>query len=65
MLPAGRYRLSGLLRSEWTKIRTVRSTMWTLGATVVLGIGIGALVCAVSRSLALGSSSRLYFDAPA
>ena len=39
-LPAGRYGISGLLRSEWTKLRTVRSTMWTLGVTVMLGIGI-------------------------
>ncbi len=42
-LPPGRYGMSGLLRSEWTKLRTVRSTMWTLGVTVLLGIGISAL----------------------
>ena len=33
----------GALRSEWTKLRTVRSTMWTLLVTVVLGIGISIL----------------------
>jgi ABC-type transport system involved in multi-copper enzyme maturation permease subunit len=33
----------GLIRSEWTKIRTVRSTVWTLGVLVVLGIGLSAL----------------------
>ena len=43
VLPAGRYRMSGLLRSEWTKMRTVRSTMWTLGVTVVLAIGLSAI----------------------
>jgi ABC-2 type transport system permease protein len=32
------------LRSEWTKIRTVRSTMWTLGVMLVLVLGIGLLV---------------------
>ena len=41
-LPPGRYGIPGLLRSEWTKLRSLRSTMWTLGVTVVLGIGISA-----------------------
>lgn len=39
----GRYGPVQLLRSEWTKLRSVRSTMWTLGVTVVVVIGIGAL----------------------
>lgn len=34
------------LRSEWTKIRTVRSTFWTLLAAVVFGVGLGALISA-------------------
>jgi hypothetical protein len=37
-------RLSHALRSEWTKIRTVRSTMWTLGSMMVLVVGITLLV---------------------
>jgi ABC-2 type transport system permease protein len=49
VLPAGRYRMSGLLRSEWTKMRTVRSTMWTLGTTVVLAIGLSAIACIETR----------------
>ncbi|MFD6532567.1 ABC transporter permease subunit [Streptomyces sp. NPDC060184] len=32
------------LASEWTKIRSVRSTMWTLGTMVALLMGIGMLV---------------------
>ncbi|MEU1088119.1 ABC transporter permease [Streptomyces sp. NPDC005576] len=32
------------LASEWTKIRSVRSTMWTLGTMVALLVGIGVLV---------------------
>lgn len=40
---AGRYGPLQLLRAEWTKLRSVRSTMWTLGVTVVVVIGIGAL----------------------
>ncbi|MGA2804260.1 MAG: ABC transporter permease subunit [Acidimicrobiales bacterium] len=49
-LPPGRYGMSGLLRSEWTKLRSLRSTMWTLGITVVLGIGISALATAETRA---------------
>lgn len=32
-----------LLRSEWTKIRSIRSTMWSLGLLVVLTIGFAVL----------------------
>jgi ABC-type transport system involved in multi-copper enzyme maturation permease subunit len=35
--------LGGALRSEFTKIRSVRSTYWTLLALVVACVGIGAL----------------------
>jgi len=49
-LPPGRYSFANLLHSEWTKLRTVRSTWWTLGVTVLLGIGIGALVTAETRA---------------
>jgi ABC-type transport system involved in multi-copper enzyme maturation permease subunit len=36
--------LGQALRSEWTKIRTVRSTVWTLSVMLVLVIGINLLV---------------------
>jgi hypothetical protein len=39
----GRAGFGGTLRSEWTKIRSVRSTLWTLLATAVITIGISAL----------------------
>jgi ABC-2 type transport system permease protein len=44
-LPAtvGRASFGGALRSELTKIRSVRSTYWTLLALVVACVGIGAL----------------------
>ena len=64
-LPHGHYRFSGLLRSEWTKLRTVRSTMWTLAITVVLGIGLSALLTAITRDhwAAMSLSDRASFDA--
>jgi len=40
---AGRASFAGTLRSEFTKIRSVRSTYWTLLATLVVVIGMGAL----------------------
>ncbi|MEV0228463.1 ABC transporter permease subunit [Nonomuraea sp. NPDC050786] len=43
-----------ILRSEWTKIRSVRSTVWTLAATVVMMIGFGALISASARGAAEG-----------
>ena len=39
----GRSGFSGALRSEWTKIRSVRSTAYTLLATAVVTIGISTL----------------------
>ncbi|MCU1488910.1 MAG: putative transporter transrane protein [Acidimicrobiaceae bacterium] len=42
--PAGRYGLPDAIRSEWTKLSTVRSTAWTLLVTVVAAVGLGALV---------------------
>jgi ABC-2 type transport system permease protein len=53
-----------VLRSEWTKFRSVRSTFWALTATVVLGIGLGA---AISAAAAYGyakssASGKLSWD---
>ena len=36
--------------SEWTKIRSVRSTLWTLGIAVFLTIGLPCLFAAVTAS---------------
>jgi ABC-type transport system involved in multi-copper enzyme maturation permease subunit len=41
--PSGRAGFVGAVRSEFTKIRSVRSTYWTLIALVVACVGIGAL----------------------
>lgn len=57
--PAGLYaspipvRTPGLgdaIASEWTKIRSVRSTVWTLGVMIVLLVGIGLLTAFVVRT---------------
>jgi ABC-2 type transport system permease protein len=61
---APRYRPSGVLRSEWTKLRTVRSTTWTLVATIVATIGIGIIATATeaARWTHTPPASRLSFD---
>jgi ABC-2 type transport system permease protein len=41
---AGHYRFGAVLDSERIKIVSVRSTMWTLLATAVVGIGLSAVV---------------------
>lgn len=38
-----------VLRSEWTKIRSVRSTLWTLGMAVTVTVSIGTLISALVR----------------
>jgi hypothetical protein len=45
-IPVTRTHLGHALASEWTKIKSVRSTMWTLGVFVLLVVGIGFLVAA-------------------
>ncbi|WP_329326755.1 ABC transporter permease subunit [Streptomyces luteogriseus] len=42
-IPIVRTHLGNAIASEWTKIRSVRSTMWTLGVFVLLVVGIGLL----------------------
>ena len=63
-LPPGRYDLFGLMRAEWTKLRTVRSTMWTLGITIVVGIGVSALATGEARAhwATMALPTRLTFD---
>ncbi|MET7288151.1 ABC transporter permease [Streptomyces sp. NPDC005573] len=48
-IPVVRTHLGHALASEWTKIRTMRSTMWTLGVFVLLVIGVGLLAAAAVR----------------
>ena len=38
--PAGRAGLRGAIASEFTKLRSVRSTYWTLGALFVVSVGL-------------------------
>jgi ABC-2 type transport system permease protein len=41
---AGNLTIGGVLRSEWTKLRSVRSTWWLASVTVVLTVGVAVFV---------------------
>ena len=58
----GRASFGDALRSEFTKIKSTRSTYWTLLALVVVCVGIGALTCAGTASHPQGVSPT-NFDA--
>ncbi len=53
--------------AEWVKLRSVKSTVWSLLVTVVITVGLGALLCAaiVARWDHLDPFERLTFDATA
>ena len=65
-VPADRYRASvaGTLRSEFTKIRSVRSTYWTLFLLVAAGVAWSIAYCVgeVSRWPAMSAQDKVGFD---
>lgn len=56
-IPVVRTHLGHAIASEWTKIRSVRSTMWTLGVFVALVVGVGLLAGALVSDSADGDMS--------
>jgi ABC-2 type transport system permease protein len=62
--PRGRAGMRGALRSEWTKLFSVRSTLWTLLLTVVVTIGISVALSAGNAAnwQHVGPSERATFD---
>src|SRR5689334_17785878 len=63
--PSGRAGFGGTLRSEFTKIRSVRSTYWTLLVLLAISIGIGAAICAGTAANwdQTSAADRATFDA--
>lgn len=62
--PPDRVGMKGVLASEWTKLRSVRSTWWTVAATLGMMVGFGALLswAFVSRYDRLGPGEIRDFD---
>jgi ABC-2 type transport system permease protein len=48
--PAHRVRFGALMHAEWTKIRSVRSTAWSLGILVVSAIGLNTVITAAGMA---------------
>ncbi|MET7604646.1 ABC transporter permease subunit [Streptomyces avermitilis] len=59
-IPVIRTHLGHALASEWTKIKSVRSTIWTLGVFlfIVIGIGLGA------GAIVAASDTDMHGDSP-
>ncbi|MCX5375802.1 ABC transporter permease subunit [Streptomyces sp. NBC_00091] len=55
---------SAVLKSEWTKIRTVASTIWTLASALLVTVGLSALLCffVASRFKEMPDAEKLAFD---
>ena len=53
-----------VIRSEWTKIRSVASTVWTLGLAAVVTIALGALISLLFKNQwgDFSEKDRLSFD---
>jgi len=63
-IPPGRYRLVHVMRSEWTKLRSVRSIRWVLAAMVAGTLALGITDCLVEASdwAHMAAASRARFD---
>jgi len=53
---AGPVRLGRVVRSEWTKFRSLRSTWWSIGVAVLIAIGVGLLASADAAGNPLAST---------
>jgi ABC-2 type transport system permease protein len=61
---AGQAGLRGALASEFTKLRSVRSTYWTLGALFFVSVGLGiAITAGTAANFADNPGNKAGFDA--
>src|SRR5580704_13104160 len=61
---AGQAGLRGALASEFTKLRSVRSTYWTLGALFIVSVGLAvAITAGTAANFANNPGNKAGFDA--
>jgi ABC-2 type transport system permease protein len=61
---AGRAGLGGAIASEFTKLRSVRSTYWTLGGLFIVSVGLGlAITAGTAANMASNPQNKAGFDA--
>lgn len=58
-IPVTKTHIGHAIASEWTKIRSVRSTIWTLGIMVILVVGVGLFI-----AVGLAAQGSSYADMP-
>ena len=59
----GQASLRGAIASEFTKLRSVRSTYWTLGALFIISVGLSAAICAgTAANLVNNPGNKAGFD---
>lgn len=63
-LPTGHYGFTGILRSEWTKLWSVRSTIWTLAGTAAVTLGVGLIGTGTTNAnwQSMNAAARRTFD---
>ena len=61
--PSATRQFGAVARAEWTKLWSVRSTLWSLLVTVAIIIGLGALFCAARVARANRLGGHPFFDA--
>lgn len=63
-LPAGHYGFTGAVRSEWTKLWSVRSTAWTLAGTAAATLGAGLIGIGTTNAnwQSMNAAARRAFD---
>ncbi|CAN5141020.1 ABC transporter permease [soil metagenome] len=54
----------GILRSEWIKLRSLRSTVWSYAVLLVIQIAIGLLITSVAVSRGSGTEAGRLLEAP-
>jgi ABC-2 type transport system permease protein len=60
----GRAGLRGAMASEFTKLRSVRSTYWTLGALFIVSVGLGvAITAGTAANMVNNPGDKAGFDA--
>jgi ABC-2 type transport system permease protein len=61
---SGRAGLRGVIASEFTKLRSVRSTYWTIGALLIISVGLAAAIGAgVAGNMHNNPGNKAGFDA--
>ncbi|GHF50789.1 ABC transporter [Streptomyces mashuensis] len=57
-IPVRKPTLADAIVAEWTKIRSLRSTMWTLAALLLCVVGLGVLIAVVINAVSTGAHAE-------